>query len=83
MSGLGPTMVIARVAYGKSVESVQHSISTFCIANTNAQATQQGSTAGMQQMTINFSLQTQPGIALDYLQAMEEPLANQAVVEKV
>ncbi|KAG7086946.1 hypothetical protein E1B28_002863 [Marasmius oreades] len=49
MSGLAPTMVFARVAYGKSVNSIQQTISTFQVAS--AQASQQ---TGIGQATIDF-----------------------------
>ncbi|KAG7087923.1 hypothetical protein E1B28_011970 [Marasmius oreades] len=67
MSGLAPTMVITRVAYGKAVESVQQTISTFHIAN--SQASQQTST---RQETVDIHLQMQPGIAVNDLQGVEE-----------
>ncbi|KAG7094551.1 hypothetical protein E1B28_005379 [Marasmius oreades] len=82
MSGLAPTMVIARVAYGKSVESVQQAISSLHIANANSQATQQRSTTGRQQGTNEFQLQSQHEIAVNDL-VLEETSAIPVVVDKV
>ncbi|KAG7096235.1 hypothetical protein E1B28_003684 [Marasmius oreades] len=70
MSGLAPTMVIAQVAYGKSVESIQQTISMFGAAI--AQASQQN---GTRQGTIYFQLQTQPGITINGIQEVEETSA--------
>ncbi|KAF9263187.1 hypothetical protein L218DRAFT_999837 [Marasmius fiardii PR-910] len=64
ISGLAPTMVIARVAYGKSVDSVQQTLSTFHIAEIEAS----------QQRTINLHLQTGSGIRIIQEGASELPV---------
>ncbi|KAG7096209.1 hypothetical protein E1B28_003660 [Marasmius oreades] len=73
MSGLAPTMIIVRVAYRKSVESVQQTISTFHIVNAQT---------GSRQATNDFQLQTQPGITVNDSQGVEERSAI-LTVEKV
>ncbi|KAF9257604.1 hypothetical protein L218DRAFT_1005959 [Marasmius fiardii PR-910] len=78
--GLAPTMVIARVAYGKSVDSVQQELSTFCIAE--VQASHQRSIA-TRQATIDLHTQSQHIIGdlqagVD-LQAIEESDAHKVV----
>ncbi|KAK1221016.1 hypothetical protein PQX77_016179 [Marasmius sp. AFHP31] len=49
MSGLAPTLIIVRVAYGKSVESVQQMMSIHFAERTSHQAT--GPTAGISRGT--------------------------------
>ncbi|KAG7096217.1 hypothetical protein E1B28_003669 [Marasmius oreades] len=73
MSGLAPTMITARVAYRKSVESVQQTISTFHVVNAQT---------GSRQATNDFQLQTQPGITVNDSQGVEERSAI-PTVEKV
>ncbi|KAG7086144.1 hypothetical protein E1B28_002103 [Marasmius oreades] len=80
MSGLAPTIVIARMAYGKSVENVQQTISTSQVAD--VQVSQQTQQTGTRQAINNFQLQTQPGITVNDTQGVEETSAI-PTVEKV
>ncbi|KAG7098057.1 hypothetical protein E1B28_000031 [Marasmius oreades] len=65
MSGLSPTMVIAWVAYGKSVESVQQAISMHHRSNTETSHLR--SATGIRQATIDLESQTQAGITISDL----------------
>ncbi|KAF9259294.1 hypothetical protein L218DRAFT_947700 [Marasmius fiardii PR-910] len=80
VSGLAPTIVIAQVAYGRSVDSIQQELSIFHIAE--VQASQQRSSA-TRQATIDLHTQSQhPTSGLQEggsLQAIEESDADDMV----
>ncbi|KAF9265055.1 hypothetical protein L218DRAFT_957729 [Marasmius fiardii PR-910] len=73
MSGLAPTLIIVRVAYGKSVDSVQQMVS---LQLTDPQGNSQGS-----RPAIDLEPQTQIG---GHVQSqLDEPLPVPAIGEKM
>ncbi|KAG7094239.1 hypothetical protein E1B28_007844 [Marasmius oreades] len=77
VSGLAPTMVIARVAYGKSVDSVEQTLSAFRVAE--VQTSQQRS-IGTRRTTVDLQIRTQRDMSHNL--HVEEPSVILTAVNK-